>query len=91
MTKLSFRDLMAYGVATPSDWLEPWEVTTHPRKRRRPRKPTLTAALKQALKAGKPVRGAEITPDGVKLTFGEPEATEHVNPWLADLDKVTRQ
>jgi tripartite-type tricarboxylate transporter receptor subunit TctC len=31
------------------------------------------------------------TPDGVTLKFGEPEPTEATNPWLADLDKVTKQ
>jgi hypothetical protein len=72
-------------------WEEP---PLRPRKRRKPRKPTLTAALRQALKAGKPVRGAEFTADGgVKLTFGEPEAAEQTNPnpWLAELDKAPRQ
>jgi hypothetical protein len=76
---------------------EPWALPPlhplHPlRKQRKARKPTLTAALRQARKAGQPVRAAEITAAGVKLEFGEPEAAaEQVNPWLADLDKVTRQ
>jgi hypothetical protein len=82
------------GWTASAPLFEPWELppTRPPRKQHKPRKPTLTAALKQAHKAGKPVRGAEFTADGgVKLTFGEPEAAEQVNPWLAELDKVTRQ
>jgi hypothetical protein len=30
-------------------------------------------------------------PDGTVLHFGEPQPTEASNPWLADLDKVTKQ
>jgi hypothetical protein len=56
------------------------------------RKPTLSAALKQADKAGKAVRTATVAPDGtVSIAFGEPEPTEASNPWLDDLNKVTKQ
>lgn len=42
---------------------------------RKPRKPTLAGALKEADRAGKPVRGAVIAPSGeFTLQFGEPEA-----------------
>ena len=53
---------------------------------RRTRKPSLAAALRQAAKLGKPVRGAQITADGVSLTFGEPEAQKSDNEldqWMA--------
>ena len=58
---------------------------------RRKRKPTLAAALKQATKAGLPVRRARIEPDGsIEIDVGEPEPTEASNPWLSDL-KATKQ
>jgi hypothetical protein len=60
------------------------------KKSRGPRKPTLRALIMQAEKAGKNV--ASITmPDGVTLRFGESQATEASNPWLADLKKGTKQ
>jgi hypothetical protein len=40
---------------------------------RKPRKVTLATALKQAARAGRPVKGAEIYQDRVVLQFGEPE------------------
>jgi hypothetical protein len=62
------------------------------RPRRRPRKPTLALALKQAAKAGVPVRRARIEPDGsIALDIGEPQPTETDNPWLTELQKVTKQ
>jgi hypothetical protein len=56
------------------------------------RKPMLSAALKEADKAGKSVRSATLAPDGTaSIAFGEPEPTEaRNNPWLDDL-KVTKQ
>jgi hypothetical protein len=61
-------------------------------KPRRPRKPTLAGALKEADRAGRPVRAAVIEAGKVELRFGEPEAPEATtnNPWLDDL-KVTKQ
>jgi len=47
---------------------------------RKPRKPTLASALKQAAKAGKSVKGAEVYPDRVVLQFGEPTPI-NANPW----------
>jgi hypothetical protein len=66
-------------------------VSVKVRYPRRPRKPTLAGALKQATKAGHPVKGAVIDPDGkIELKFGEPDASATTNPWFDDL-KVTRQ
>jgi hypothetical protein len=48
---------------------------------RKPRKPTLAGALKQAAKAGKSVKGAEVYSDRVVLQFGEPPAAADINPW----------
>src|SRR5262245_45950394 len=46
---------------------------------RKPRQPTLASALKQAAKAGKSVKGAEIYRDRVVLQFGEQPCT-NANP-----------
>ena len=49
---------------------------------KRPRKPSLGAALKQARAAGQAVRGAVIRSDAIELQFGEPEkAASTDNPW----------
>jgi hypothetical protein len=50
------------------------------RKLRQSHKPTLTSLLKQADKAGKSVKGAEVYPDRTVLQFGEPLAND-INPW----------
>jgi hypothetical protein len=52
--------------------------------RKQQRKPTLEKLLKQAAKAGKSVKGAEVYRDRTVLQFGEPEATEPENPWPLD-------
>jgi hypothetical protein len=54
------------------------------------RKASLRTLIKRAEKAGKTVSSV-TTPDGTVLHFGEPQPTEATNPWLADLDKVTKQ
>jgi len=46
--------------------------------------------IKQAEKSGKAVSSI-TTPDGTTIHFGEPAPTEASNPWLADLNKVTKQ
>jgi hypothetical protein len=46
---------------------------------RAPRKPTLAAALKEADRAGEPVKGAAIYPDRVELRFGEAAAVSNNN------------
>ena len=61
------------------------------RKLRQSHKPTLTSLLKQAAKAGKSVRGAEVYPDRTVLQFGEAVPVEAENPWLAELPKETKQ
>jgi hypothetical protein len=55
-------------------WWRRWQGadTAKPERRRRERRPTLAAALKQASKAGVDVKGATLAADGsVSLTFGE--------------------
>jgi hypothetical protein len=49
-------------------------------RERRARKVTLTAALRQAAKAGQPVKAAEVYADHITLTFGEDEKKETVTP-----------
>jgi hypothetical protein len=62
------------------------EENSSPKRRRR--KASLAAALKQAAKAGKPVKGATLGVEGVKLEFGEPaEADPLANEW----DEVFRR
>src|SRR5262249_48412091 len=51
------------------------------RPARKPRHPTLAGALKQAAKAGKSVKGAEVYPDRVVLQFGEPTAEASADEW----------
>jgi hypothetical protein len=58
---------------------------------RKSRRPTLATLLKQAAKAGKRVKGAEVYQDRIVLQFGEPEPAAPENPWLADLRKETKQ
>jgi hypothetical protein len=59
------------------------------RPSRRTRKPTLKAALAEADRAGKPVKGAAIYPDRVELRFGESDAAavnnnkdDEVETWI---------
>ena len=52
--------------------------------RRQPRRPPLDSLLKQAAKAGKSVKGAEVYQDRTVLQFGEPEPVEPDNPWPLD-------
>jgi hypothetical protein len=84
-----------WGTPTPSDcdaW-QRWQRggTAMPARKRRERKPTLAAALKQASKAGVDVKGATLAADGsVSLTFGKPSPVKH-NSW-DDLEETgTRQ
>jgi hypothetical protein len=60
------------------------------RRTRAARKPTLASAIKQAKKAGLNVRSATIAADGVSLLFGEPQA-EPINPWLDEIERMTKQ
>src|SRR5262249_47986795 len=61
------------------------------RKPHKQHRPTLASLLKQAAKAGKNVKGAEVYRDRTVLQFGEPEPSDASNPWFADLDKAKRQ
>lgn len=53
----------------------------------RERKPTLAAALKEAERAGRPVKGAALYADHIEITFGEPALDARAvdgasfNPW----------
>jgi hypothetical protein len=59
-------------------------------KPRRPRKPSIGKRIAAAERSGKRVTSI-TTPDGITLHFDKTEDTEASNPWLADLDKVTKQ
>jgi hypothetical protein len=50
----------------------------------KPRKTPLDSLLKQAAKAGKSVKGAEVYRDRTVLQFGEPMPAEPDNPWPLD-------
>jgi hypothetical protein len=54
---------------------------------KRARKPTVSAVLKQAAKAGATVMRVEITADKIILVLGETEPTEAHNPWLVELKR----
>ena len=54
------------------------------RKPYKPRRPPLDSLLKQAAKADKNVKGAEVYPDRTVLQFGEPTPVEPDNPWPLD-------
>jgi hypothetical protein len=72
------------GIETPAGLRTPAEAA-HKRRRL-----TLASLLKQAAKAGKSVKGAEVYPDRTVLQFGEPESADANNPWLADLDAAMK-
>jgi hypothetical protein len=55
--------------------------------KRKLRKPSVGRVLAQGKKAG---AASVTTPDGYTFTFGQ-EPTEASNPWLAELNKVTKQ
>jgi hypothetical protein len=51
-------------------------------KERRPRRPTLKAALTAAQKAGKSVKSATVDPDGkITIVFGAPAADSASDDW----------
>jgi hypothetical protein len=84
------RELDTRAAAVSQERTAERSVVSKPAKPQRKRKPSLRTLIAQAEKAGKPVTSVTM-PDGVTLKFGAPEATEATNPWLADLDKVTKQ
>jgi hypothetical protein len=60
------------------------------RKPPKPRRPSIRTMIAQAEKAtGKPLASITLA-DGTKLDFGKSESTDP-NPWLDDLNKVTKQ
>jgi hypothetical protein len=62
------------------------------KRKRRERKVTLASVAKQANKAGIAVARYEIEPDGkIIVVTGKPDDDNSINPWLAELDKVTKQ
>jgi hypothetical protein len=52
--------------------------------RRRARKPSLAAALKEAVRAGMSVRSAIVEPERIMLQFGDeaPAPTNELDEWL---------
>jgi hypothetical protein len=62
------------------------------KRKRRERKVTLASVAKQANKAGIAVARYEIEPDGkIIVVTSKPDDDNSINPWLAELDKVTKQ
>jgi hypothetical protein len=55
---------------------------------RKPRRPNVATLIKQAEKAGRTV--TSVTVDRITLHFSS-EPTEATNPWLADIEKATKQ
>jgi hypothetical protein len=73
---------------------EPWDIYfpgkgERVEREKRSRRPSLAKAIKTARKAG--VDKGTVTVGDVSVTLGESESTEAANPWLADLNKVTKQ
>jgi len=58
----------------------------HPRSRR---KPSISRAIAQAERSGRHVSSV-TTSDGMTFNFDQPP-TEANNPWLADIEKQTKQ
>ena len=59
---------------------------------RRQRRPSLATIAKQASKAGVEVARYEYKPDGtIVIVTGQGESNAPENPWLVDLNKVTKQ
>jgi len=58
---------------------------------RRPRRPTLMGVVKQARKAHLSIRRIRLETDAVVIDVGEPEPTEATNPWLAEINRTTKQ
>jgi hypothetical protein len=65
-------------------------VAGQSRAQRNRRKPSISTLITQAEKQGKTVTGV-TTRDGTVLHFGEPQPTGASNPWLAELDKLTKR
>jgi hypothetical protein len=55
----------------------------------RKRKPSISKTIQAVRKAG--VDKGNVTIGEVSVTFGESDPTAAVDPWLADIDEVTKQ
>jgi hypothetical protein len=75
-----------FTVCSHGSWLPPppHGLLTSTEAARKQRKPTLEKLLKQAAKAGKSVKGAEVYRDRTVLQFGEPEPAASEDPWPLD-------
>ena len=63
-------------------------------KKRSPRKPTLLSVDRQAKKARIPVEKYEVKPDGTIIVHRISDhdiAKYNENPWLADIERLTKQ
>jgi hypothetical protein len=58
--------------------------------RRSPRRPSIATLLKRAEKTGKSVTSITM-PDGTTINFGESNPNDANNPWLAEIEKATKQ
>ena len=84
------RLLQALARDVPKENIPCTVIEPEPKPKQRQRRPSVGRLIAQAEKSGKPVRSV-TTADGTTLYFGEPEPTEASNPWLDDLDKVSKQ
>jgi hypothetical protein len=58
------------------------EAQPLPKKRRKPRRPTIAGALAQVTRAGVAVKAVSIAPDGtITIVPGQPGASEFNNEW----------
>jgi hypothetical protein len=65
------------------------EAQPLPKKRRKPRRPSIAGALAQARKVGATVKAATIAVDGsVTVMFGPPEPIADLNPWDVEEAKL---
>lgn len=69
-----------------------WDEAPKAKKSRGPRKPDIKKLIEAAERDGKIVTSV-TTPDGVTLHFDKTEHNTEAsnNPWLDDLNKVTKQ
>jgi hypothetical protein len=74
------------GLLEPHDYMH----LLRPPRPKRQRKLSIRRMVAAAEKAGKPVTNITM-PDGTVLHFGASAPTEAGNPWLADLDRMTKK
>jgi hypothetical protein len=61
-----------------------------PRRQHGPRKPSIATLIKRAEETGKAVTSITL-PDGTTINFDETKPSDASNPWLADIEKATKQ